>query len=333
VNILRVPRVGTYQVDPDATTVTFTPSPTFTGTHQVTYRAQDVEGNVVESRLDVRVSALSVTAGTDVVYPGQTGHAALRGVPDTATVTLGPDVPGTDDVTYSDGQVHAVSAADFTGHIRVPVTVTNGTATIHLTAVITVRPKPVTGVRFHVIDGGDTLVTWNASAGPPPRAYLIRVRGHQACRTAARTCTATGVVAGPRNAVTVTAIGGDQVSSPVARGRYHAEGCAAIGAVYFSSGSAELTSVTKRELKRLAGIIGPRGFTRACLVGHTDNSAGIDYNLALSQRRVSAVAAYLHSRARRVRYATSHVGEDDPARSNRTTPGKAANRRVEIGVS
>jgi outer membrane protein OmpA-like peptidoglycan-associated protein len=299
----------------------------------VTYRAQDADGNVVESTLDLQVSALRVTAGTDVVYPAQTGHARLHGVPAGASVTPQQPVPGASEVTYSDGQIHAVSTARFTGRIQVPVTIVNGTATIHLTVVITVRPHAPTGIRFRAADGGDTVITWNRSAGPEPEAYQVRVAGHLLCRTGTRSCTVKHMVVGPGTAVTVVGVGGERVTSPSARGVYRPQGCASIGAVYFGTDSAALGKRAKHELDRLAGILRPQGFTRACLVGHTDNSAGSDYNLRLSQRRVSAVAAYLHARARRVRYTSSHVGEKDPARPNTTTHNKAANRRVEIGVA
>ena len=162
---------------------------------------------------------------------------------------------------------------------------------------------------------------------------MVRIGGDLACRATAKTCTVEHAVVGPKSNVTVTAVGGDDVLSLSTRGTYQPRGCASIGAVYFATGSAALSNATKRELNRVADILDPEGFTHACLVGHTDNSAGSDYNLKLSQRRVSGVARYLHDRVRRVRYTTSHVGEDDPARSNTSEEGKAANRRVEIAVS
>jgi len=194
-----------------------------------------------------------------------------------------------------------------------------------------VRPG-LPGVPEHrVLPGGRTLVTWHRSPSSPPRAFRVTLGGRVACRTTAESCTLP-VVAGPRTAIAVIAIGGDDVPSAAVRSSYAPAGCAPVGAVYFDVDSAALDEGSRSTLGRLARDLARGGFSRACLVGHTDSSAGGAYNLALSERRVNAVARYLHDRVRGVAFTTSHVGERDPAESNGTPAGKAANRRVEIGV-
>lgn len=68
-------------------------------------------------------------------------------------------------------------------------------------------------------------------------------------------------------------------------------------------------------------------------VGHTDSIGSDQYNMKLGERRANAVKAYLVSRgipAHRV-YAESK-GERQPVADNKTSAGRAKNRRVEIEV-
>ena len=66
-------------------------------------------------------------------------------------------------------------------------------------------------------------------------------------------------------------------------------------------------------------------------MGHTDNVGSDQYNLALSQRRVSSVKAFLVKQGIRAnRLATAGKGETQPRASNKTKQGRAANRRVEL---
>jgi len=62
--------------------------------------------------------------------------------------------------------------------------------------------------------------------------------------------------------------------------------------------------------------------------GHTDSDASDAYNMALSQRRASAVAKVAQSVGARAQI--RWYGERVPIASNRTAAGKAKNRRVEI---
>jgi hypothetical protein len=309
----------------------FTPAPRFTGRRTVGYRVQDVDGEVLESSFTVTVRPLRITVGRDDIPSGGTAHVPVAGVPAGAEVSVPTRVAGALSAGYASGRVRVVSVPGFSGRIPVPVTVTNGTASVTRAGLVLVRPGPAGGPEHRVLPGGRTLVTWHRSPSAPPRAFRVTLGGRVACRTAAQSCTLP-VVAGPRTAIAVIAIGGDDVPSAAVRSRYAPAGCAPVGAVYFDVGSAALDAGSRATLGRLARGLARGGFTRACLVGHTDSSAGGAYNLALSERRVAAVARYLHDRVRDVAFTTSHVGEQDPAESNSTPAGKAANRRVEIGV-
>ena len=73
---------------------------------------------------------------------------------------------------------------------------------------------------------------------------------------------------------------------------------------------------------------------RVVVRGHTDYTASNSYNMALSERRAKAVASALFIQGvpqEQVR--TEAFGEESPAASNDTGPGRQQNRRVEITVA
>lgn len=68
-------------------------------------------------------------------------------------------------------------------------------------------------------------------------------------------------------------------------------------------------------------------------VGHTDSVGADAYNQSLSVRRAEAVKGYLVSKGiERNRVYTEGKGEKQPVADNKTSEGRAKNRRVEIEV-
>src|SRR6187549_373872 len=68
-------------------------------------------------------------------------------------------------------------------------------------------------------------------------------------------------------------------------------------------------------------------------VGHTDSVGSDAYNQALSVRRAEAVKAYLVTKGiEKNRVYTEGKGEKQPVADNKTSEGRAKNRRVEIEV-
>ena len=68
-------------------------------------------------------------------------------------------------------------------------------------------------------------------------------------------------------------------------------------------------------------------------VGHTDSVGSDAYNQRLSIRRSEAVKSYLVSKGvEKNRVYTEGKGEKQPVADNKTSEGRAKNRRVEIEV-
>jgi OOP family OmpA-OmpF porin len=67
------------------------------------------------------------------------------------------------------------------------------------------------------------------------------------------------------------------------------------------------------------------------VTGHTDNIGSQDFNLKLSERRAQAVQAYLLEKGvKQEKIRTEAKGKLVPVASNKTTDGRAQNRRAEI---
>jgi outer membrane protein OmpA-like peptidoglycan-associated protein len=101
--------------------------------------------------------------------------------------------------------------------------------------------------------------------------------------------------------------------------------------VLFDFDKADIRSDAADALAKLAAIIAayPRG--RVELSGHTDSQGSDAYNLALSQRRASAVKDWLvrmHA-LDGARIAPRGEGEARPVADNATEAGRQRNRRVE----
>jgi OmpA-OmpF porin, OOP family len=102
--------------------------------------------------------------------------------------------------------------------------------------------------------------------------------------------------------------------------------------VKFGFNKDNLTSKAKESLDQLAGsIASTKGYIIA-LEGSTDSVGSAEYNYDLSQRRANAVIQYLASKynvpAHKI-YVIG-LGKDKPVESNKTSTGRADNRRVDV---
>jgi outer membrane protein OmpA-like peptidoglycan-associated protein len=110
---------------------------------------------------------------------------------------------------------------------------------------------------------------------------------------------------------------------------------------FFAFDRSELDPQALGVVDRIAQVMNhPRATTRKIsLEGHTDNVGAADYNMALSKRRVDAVAAELVKQGMQAdRIATQAFGETRPVAPNRNPDGtdnpvgRAKNRRVEAVI-
>ena len=103
----------------------------------------------------------------------------------------------------------------------------------------------------------------------------------------------------------------------------------ALGRVEFASGTADLTPASRQILDRVAAALARAPTVGAAVQGHTDAQGADASNLALSQDRAEAVAAYLAERGvASDALAPRGFGESAPIASNDTPEGRARNRRV-----
>ncbi|MBK8501776.1 MAG: OmpA family protein [Saprospiraceae bacterium] len=104
--------------------------------------------------------------------------------------------------------------------------------------------------------------------------------------------------------------------------------------VFFETGSANLTPLSKYELDNLVAAMNERSTMTIEVGGHTDNTGSTEANLTLSEQRASVVAKYLlNAGVDSGRVTSAGYGQDRPQDSNDTDAGRANNRRTEIKIT
>ena len=102
--------------------------------------------------------------------------------------------------------------------------------------------------------------------------------------------------------------------------------------VKFGFNRDNLTPKAKEALDQLAGTISSTKGYIIALEGSTDSVGSADYNYDLSQRRANAVIQYLAAKynvpAHKI-YVIG-LGKDKPVETNKTSAGRADNRRVDV---
>ena len=102
---------------------------------------------------------------------------------------------------------------------------------------------------------------------------------------------------------------------------------------FFDSDKSVLKAEGKAKLDDLTSKIKGINLEVIIAVGHTDSVGSDAYNQKLSVRRSEAIKAYLVTKGvEKNRVYTEGKGEKQPVADNKTTEGRAKNRRVEIEV-
>jgi outer membrane protein OmpA-like peptidoglycan-associated protein len=104
--------------------------------------------------------------------------------------------------------------------------------------------------------------------------------------------------------------------------------------ILFGFDKSDLSADARKNLGDLVTILKKYPDTNIEIQGHTDDKGTDVYNQGLSERRASAVAAFLTSNAvNSSRITTRGYGETAPKYSNATEDGQSQNRRVEFLIT
>ena len=104
--------------------------------------------------------------------------------------------------------------------------------------------------------------------------------------------------------------------------------------IMFENASAKLKTNSLNKLNELVEILNRYSGTNLLINGYTDSNGSDTYNLNLSQERMETVKNYLVSKGiNDTRLIAKGYGETNPIASNKTTAGRAKNRRVELITS
>ncbi|WP_446470956.1 OmpA family protein [Xenorhabdus stockiae] len=104
--------------------------------------------------------------------------------------------------------------------------------------------------------------------------------------------------------------------------------------VLFGNNQFHLQPAGEEKLKKLAAILSKTGIEHARLDGHTDNYGELSYNNQLSLRRANTVAdALTRGGMNRSSLETRGLGPSQPVTDNRSSKGRAENRRVAIVIT
>lgn len=102
-------------------------------------------------------------------------------------------------------------------------------------------------------------------------------------------------------------------------------------AITFDTNSSKIRYSLKKSLIKLSASLKKYSNTYIEIIGHTDNIGKKSYNQKLSTRRAESVSSILSKNGvSRSRIKAYGRGEIEPIKSNKTSKGRASNRRVEI---
>jgi outer membrane protein OmpA-like peptidoglycan-associated protein len=122
------------------------------------------------------------------------------------------------------------------------------------------------------------------------------------------------------------------VASPDTRSKLITEGKFSTTGILFDVNSDQIKPASYGVLKEIAGVLTENSGVKVKIIGHTDSDGDDAKNLDLSKRRAAAVKTALSTEFNidASRMETDGMGETKPVGDNKTSEGKAQNRRVEF---
>ena len=198
------------------------------------------------------------------------------------------------------------------------------------------------GTRVVAANGGNVIDNWQNGTGE----YVWRNGTNELCwrdanwtpATAARGCDGALVVQAPAPAPAPAAAPAAPAARPASAPAPAPQPPAATKVTYaadafFDFDKSVLKAEGKAKLDDLVDKIKGINLEVIIAVGHTDAVGSDAYNQGLSVRRAEAVKAYLVTKGiEKNRVYTEGKGEKQPVADNKTSEGRAKNRRVEIEV-
>ena len=103
--------------------------------------------------------------------------------------------------------------------------------------------------------------------------------------------------------------------------------------LFFATGSSKLLAKSNASLNNVISILNEHPSYKVDIAGHTDNTGKIEKNQLLSEARANAVKTYLVKKGvDETRLVSAGFGQEKPLADNKTSKGRAKNRRVEMNV-
>jgi outer membrane protein OmpA-like peptidoglycan-associated protein len=254
----------------------------------------------------------------------------MKDLPSFANVKLpSSKIRGVDQLSVSGRLVSITPNKQFSGVILVPVTVKGRYTSVERYLSLTVLTPAVTGLTFQTANFNQTLVKWNKVANAS--SYVVIKNQQKVCETKSNTCSFPGM-SGPNSVIQVKTIGSDGVESKFVTANYnYGANAASVVAINFENASTVLTVASIATLQKFMADFRKEGFNFATVIGYTDSNGKDNANQKLSKARADVVVSFLSGKE------TGFIdslgkGSSNPVKSNATTEGRSANRRVEILV-
>jgi len=103
------------------------------------------------------------------------------------------------------------------------------------------------------------------------------------------------------------------------------------GNITFATNQSDIQASFYPVLNSVSLVLKEYDKTMIDILGYTDSTGALQYNMQLSQARAASVAQYLQGQGvQAVRIATQGMGPQNPIATNDTPEGRAQNRRVEL---